>query len=222
VHQYKQQAPHLKPIPGLLELPLDEPVAADRCMPLDLKAVAVTDPFVAPFGVPNPGADLLFTGMPVGRVGVDGVLFDIIDPKKNNGRGLVVLHSPKAPRNVPFPKEVRIPVGRQGRRLFFLGNVHGWSSHDPGTGSWNAVAEYVIHYADGQQQLVPLITGRTIDEWAAPPVATDIRPVLHGKRWHLNLLAVKLRPMEIDQIVFRDLGTPSAPVLVAVTLEKEG
>ena len=131
-----------------------------------------------------------------------------------------MLQSPKAPKNVKFPEQVEIPVKQQGRRMFFLGNVHGWSSHDPGTGPWGAVAEYVIHYADGQQQVVPLITGRTVDEWAAAPEATDVQAVLKGTRWHLNLLGVVLRPAAVEKVVFRDLGTPSAPVLVAVTIEK--
>ena len=120
----------------------------------------------------------------------------------------------------PGAGAVTIPVEQQGRRMFFLGNVHGWSSHDPGTGNWGSVAQYVIQYADGQVQIVPLITGRTIDEWAAPPVATDVVSVLSGKRWHLNLLAVELQPKRVEQVVFRDLGTASAPVLLAVTIEK--
>jgi hypothetical protein len=219
VDLYRQQTPRLRPIPGLVELPLSDAVDTERCVTLDLTAAAVTDPFTAPFGVPNPGADLLFTGLPVGRTNVEGVPFEIIDPKQNEGRGIVVLQSPRAPKNVAFPKQVEIPVGRLGRRMFFLGNVHGWSSQDPGTGPWDAVAEYVIHYTDGQQQVVPLVTGRTIDEWAARPEAEDVRAVLRGTRWHLNLLGVTLRSVPVDKVVFRDLGTPSAPLLVAVTLE---
>jgi len=220
VAQYSQQIPHEKPIPNLVELPPEDGVSEEECVPIDLAPMAVTDPFTAPFGVPNPGAELLFTGLPVGRVNIEGVPFTIIDPKANDGRGLIVLHSPHAPANVAFPENVDIPVGRQGRRMYFLGNVHGWSSHDAGTGDWGAVAEYVIHYADGQQQTVPLITGRTIDEWAARPTATEVRSVLAGKRWHLNLLAVTLRPVKIQKVVFRDLGTPAAPLLVAITLEQ--
>ena len=98
--------------------------------------------------------------------------------------------------------------------------MHGWSSQDPGTGGWGAVAEYVIHYADGQTQTVPLITGRTIDEWAARPEADEVLLGPRGKTWHLNVIGAELRPVPIERIVFRDLDTPAAPVLVAVTLEK--
>jgi hypothetical protein len=133
---------------------------------------------------------------------------------------LVVLHSPHAPRNRPWPRQVEIQVNQQGKRLFFLGNVHGWQSGDPGTGPWGAVAEYVIYYGDGQQQVIPLITGRTADEWAMPPEAQEVFPGLKGDPWHLNVLGVALRPVPVQKIVFRDLDTPAAPVLAAVTLEQ--
>ena len=211
--------PQVKPIPGLLSLPLGSPIAPQKCRFLGLATLANTDPFKAPFGVPKPGK-LLFTGMPVGQQTVGGVPFQILDPAKTGGRGLVVLHSPRAPKGIAWPRQVEIPVGQQGKRLFFLGNVHGWNSRDAGTGPWGAVAEYVIRYADGKEQIVPLITGRTIDEWTGSPDAQDVFAGLQGEPWHLNVLGVEVRPVSIDKVIFRDLGTPAAPVLAAVTLEE--
>jgi hypothetical protein len=184
-----------------------------------LRPAANTDPFTAPFGVPKPGK-LLFTGMPVGRQVLGGIPFEIIDPAKNHGRGFVVLHSPHAPQDRAWPTQVEIPVHAQGKRLFFLGNIHGWAPDDPGAGPAGAVAEYVICYADGQKQTVPLITGRTIDEWTASPSASEAFVALRGDPWHLNVLGTTLRPVTVEKIVFRDLGTPAAPVLVGVTVEK--
>jgi len=220
VELYQQKAGPLdKPIPGLVPLPVEPALDSAACQPLDLSGLANTDPFTAPFGVPNPG-QFLFTGLPVGQQTVGGVPFNLIDPAKNNGRGLVVLESPHAPKDRTWPRQVEIPVGRQGKRLFILGNVHGWSSQDAGTGPWGAVAEYVIRYADGQEQIVPLITGRTADDWALPPEAEEVLVGLKGTPWHLNVLGVTLRPVAVEKIVVRDLGTPSAPVLAAVTLEQ--
>ena len=220
VQLYSAQAPALfQPIPGLIEFPLDATPAAQACQSLDLKAVANTDPLSAPFGVPKPGK-FLFTGMPMGRQVLGGVPFEVIDPAKNGGRGLVVLHSPSAPKDRTWPTQVEIPVHAQGKRLFFLGNIHGWAPDDPGAGPWGAVGEYVICYADGQKQTVPLITGRTADEWTAPPSAAEAFVGLRGDPWHLNVLGVTLRPAAVEKILFRDLGTPAAPVLAAVTIEK--
>jgi hypothetical protein len=211
--------PLLKPIPGLVGLPLATPLGAEQCQTLNLTSLANTDPFTAPFGVEKPGR-LLFTGLPTGAQTVAGVPFEIIDPAQNQGRGLVVLHSPQAPADRTWPEQVEIPVGAAGKRVFFLGNVHGWGLDDSGTGPWGAVAEYVIHYTDGQTQTVPLITGRTADDWANPPDAEEVSVGLQGDPWHLHVLGATLRPVPVEKIVFRDLGTPAAPVLAAVTIEK--
>jgi len=220
VKLYTEKAgPLFRPIPDMATLPIEPPIDAGGCRMLDLTAAANTDPLAAPFGVEKPGK-FLFTGLPLGVQTVGGVPFRIIDPAANGGRGFVVLHSPQAPKTRKWPTEVEIPVKEKGKRLFFLGNVHGWASGDPGTGPWGAVAEYVIHYTDGQTQTVPLVTGRTADEWALPPEATEAFVGLRGDPWHLNVLGVSLRPASIEKIVFRDLGTPAAPVLAAVTLEK--
>jgi hypothetical protein len=217
---YQETAgPAAKPIPGLIEFPLTARPNPDRCLTVRTNAVANTNPFTAPFGVPNPGK-FLFTGLKTGDQTVQGIPFRIVDPAENDGRSFVVLHSPRGPANFEWPTEVKIEVCNQGTRLFFLGNVHGWSSHDPGTGSWGAVAEYEIVYADGEKQVVPLVTGRTIDEWAAAPEADEVQVGLRGEPWHLNILGVELREVEVKEIIFRDLGTQAAPVLVAITLEK--
>jgi len=219
--EYQAAAPPRFPpeIPHLLALPVIPPPEADRCEPLDLRPIANTDPFTAPFGVP-PLGKYLFTGLPVGRVTAAGVPFEIVDPAANEGRGLVVLHSPQAATASTFPKEVEIPVEGTARRVFFLGNVAGWTSRDPGAGPWSAIAEYKIVYTDGTEQVIPLILGRTADDWAGPPTAEDTIPVLRGTPWHLNLLVVKTHPKPLKKIVFRDLGTSSAPLLAAITVER--
>jgi hypothetical protein len=211
--------PRQKPIPGLVPLPLPAASSGTQWQMLDLAPVANTDPFAAPFGVPNPGV-YLFTGMKTGEQSVAGVPFRLIDPAANQGRGLVVLHSPRAPQDRAWPKEVEVPVGQAGKRLFFLGNVHGWSVNDPGVGEWGAVAEYVVCYSDGQTQTVPLITGRTCDDWASPPSADEALVGLKGTPWHLNVLGVELRPEPIEKLVFRSLGAEAAALLAAVTVER--
>jgi hypothetical protein len=208
------------PIHGLVELPLANALPLDRCVMLDLSPLANTNPFTAPFGVANPGR-FRFTDMPVGRVTVGGVAFQIIDPADNDGRGLIVLHSPKAPPGHAGPHEVQVSVGRAARRVFFLGNVHGWGAFGAPDGGWQTVARYEIHYADGTTQVLPLIVDRTTDDWTAPrQAAAEAYRGLVGNPWHLNVLGVTVRPVQIDRIVFRDLDTPAAPVLVAITLEQ--
>ena len=152
----------------------------------------------------------------------EGAAADVVGGKDlpfgHPARGLVVLQGANA--CAAFPTRVEIPVGAQGTRLFLLGNVHGWSPDDEGADDSGALAEYVIHYADGQTQTVPLISHRTTDDWVSPPDATETCLGLKSAPWHLNVLGVTLRPAPIEKITFRDLGTPASPVLVAVTLEQ--
>jgi hypothetical protein len=222
VERYHANAPLLwRPIPGLVALPPSRALDVNQCRLMDLEPVANTDPFTAPFGVADP--EKVFTGMPTGVQTVGGVPFEIIDPAGNDGRGTVVLHSPQAPSNRNWPQEVEIPVGETGKGLYFLGNVHGWGlGGGEGVGEWGAVAEYVIHYADGHVQTVPLIAERTADDWTARrQLAAEAFRGLSGQRWHLNVLGVQVRQIRIEKIVFRDLGTRAAPLLVAVTLERK-
>ncbi len=208
--------PPARPIPGLVTLPLDRPLPPAACKALDLSAAASTDPFDAPFGVSRPGK-YLFTGLKVGHQIVGGVPFEVLDPARNAGKAIAVLEGRDA--SARFPREAIIPAGAKGKRAFFLGNVHGWSPDDEGAGPWGAVAEYAIRYADGTEQIVPLIAGRTTDDWASPPEAVEAFAGLRGDPWHLSVLGVELRPVPVDRIIFRDLGTPAAPVLAAVTME---
>jgi hypothetical protein len=220
VQLYLETAPPLPaPVRDLVDLPLEQSLTAEKCDLLDLSSLANTDPLKAPFGVPNAG-ELVFAGMPLGRQNVGGVPFRITDPSTNNGKGLIVLASQKAPTDRSWPTEVDIPVHGQGKRVYFLGGVTGWGTDDPGTGASGAVAAYEIQYADGTIQTVPLTGGTTCDDWCSPPSASAVFCGLKGKPWHFNVLGVALRPIELRKIVFRDLGTPSAPVLVAVTIER--
>ncbi len=220
VSRYLQNAPPREGprIEGWLALPVLPPLKAEQCRFLDLRPVANTDPFTAPFAVPNPGK-FIFGELKTGQQVVAGVPFEIIDPRANQGRGLVVLHSPNAPTQAALPQQVEIPVGFRGQRIYFLGHVVGWSAEDRGAGPLGAVAESVIVYEDGSRQIVPWILGESADDWAASPDAQQVWVGLRGNPWHLNVLGVKLRPVVIRKLVFRDLDTVSAPLLAAVTIE---
>ncbi len=203
-----------KPIPGLQA---QSPAGIDEtsCLKLDLSPFANTDPMKAPFNVPNAAT---FKGLPLGDRKVAGIPFHIIDPAKNGGKGFVVLNGSNS--SAEFPRLITVPVGSRGRYLCILGNVTGWSPGDPGIGKWGAVCEYEIHYRDGSIQRIPLISGRTADDWLQSPGATDVTVGLQGDPWHLNLLVAQLRPDLIDRVVVRDLGTPASPVVAAMTVIK--
>jgi hypothetical protein len=202
---------------AVLGWPLEVPVDASRCVPLDLRPAANVDPFTAPFGTLNPGK-YLFTGLSTGRVEAQGVPLEVIDPATNEQRAFVVLQGSQTSSD--FPRSVEIPVNLQGTRAFFLGQVTGWSPGDPGDPKTGAIGEYVLEYADGKRQTVPLVSQATVDDWAMAPTASLTQLGLQGDPWHLSVLAVRLRAEKLTQIVFKDNGTPAAPLLAAITIEQ--
>jgi hypothetical protein len=210
-----EQATRMGPIPGLVQPETLGPIDEAACVKIDLRRFANTDPLSAPFNVPNPGV-YRFTGLPLGHQNVLGVPFDIIDPAHNEGTGLIVLNG--AHTCADFPRQIEVSVGAAGRFLCVLGNVTGWEPDDPGAGELGAVGEYEIRYTDGSVQTMPLISGRTVDDWAQPPCAVGATCVLRAGLWHLNFLAIKLQPKPVESVVVRDLGTPASPVVVALTL----
>ena len=131
--------------------------------------------------MPRPGK-LLFTGLPLGDRTVADIPFHIIDPAKNEGRSFVVLHSPRSAGEDRLaeggedsggrPRQAAVPAGQRARLV--LGRPR-----DRAAGAQSR--QYDICYADGQTQTVPLITGRTIDEWTAAPEAEEVCAGAEGR-----------------------------------------
>jgi len=203
-----------RPLPGILPaMPAGIDEAA--CVRLDLSRAATTNPHDGPFRVtPAPA----FSGLPAGDLEVGGIPFRTVDPARNGGKGIVVLDGAQACRGLP--SEAVIPAsGARGRYLAILGGVTGWAPGDPGTGKLGAVAELEVRYAGGGRSSIPFVTGRTADDWLGAPGAADAAAVLRMGHWHLNAIVAALDPAQaVEAIVFRDLGTPAAPVIAAITI----
>ncbi len=60
--------------------------------------------------------------LPAGRQAIHGVPFDIVDERRNEGAGAIVLRAqrPLTQADQPLPLSVVVPVGRQVRAVFFL------------------------------------------------------------------------------------------------------
>ena len=158
----------------------------------------------------------------------------VIDPKDNDGRALLVLENPWL-RARMLPHEAGpIPVGRRVDSLCFL---HATDSDDDCTfGKWNAVvAEYVMIYEDGAQEVFPIVYGYHLREWnyyhgykrAANNHIHGGRQAWRGKT-HLGhdatlFLAewVNPRPEEVVKSLLvrtpSDRATTTRPMLFAVT-----
>jgi len=100
-------------------------------------------------------------GFPTGSQALARAWFTIVDPAQNAGKSLIVLRGAARPG---YADEVKgIPVNAQGRALYFL-HACAWGRPDGGE-----AATYVVHYADGTEQRIPVRVGVEIADWYVDP-----------------------------------------------------
>ncbi|MES2466491.1 MAG: protein kinase [Verrucomicrobiota bacterium] len=159
-----------------------------------------------------------FAALPQGRQTLGGVAFDV--------RAIVQLGSLKIRGDNPlFPLAVKgIPVDQAGRRLHFLHATR-----------WNVtegyrIGSYVIHYADGRQEEIPMDYGKDVREWHAredtertltrgTEVWTAPGDTASTYRLFKSTWENPLPDTAITTIDFISSGSDCAPFLIALTVE---
>ena len=127
-----------------------------------------------------------------------------------------------------FPQAVEgIKVNYKGRKLHFL---HGtaWGAEEG-----EKIGEYVLHYANGQTQSIPIVYQRNVTDWwiqDGNPIPTDADIAWTGENEASHKLGYTIQlykytannPFpneEITTIDFVSAMTASAPFLIALTIE---
>jgi thiol-disulfide isomerase/thioredoxin len=165
----------------------------------------------------NEGNDL--AKLPSGVQTLEGVPFDIRGVVQLNGGGMVDMQGKNYPRRVKG-----IKIGRKCERLHFL-HAAGWAVDD-GT----LVGKYVLRYADGSRQALPIIYGEDIRDWW---VGTDkvvelkhAKVAWQGQTSNGSEVRVYTRTWEnpnpdreVASIDFISSMTRCAPFLLAITTE---
>jgi len=165
--------------------------AGGRLRPVDLRAACNTGfhdetKGDGKGGWTDQGADDL-RSLPLGRIVLRGVPFDVIDPEANAGRSCIVLRGELTPHR---PPSATIRLGRTCRTLYFLhacaaapeekgdrllfragapipvARTSGKSSLSPFSGT--LVGRYELVYEDGSVAKLPLTAGRQIGDWRSP------------------------------------------------------
>lgn len=162
--------------------------------------------------------------LPRGIQKLAGIEFDV--------RGLIQVGSKGAGNSRgPYPEAANgIKVGLRCRRLHFL---HGAGFVDR---EGQQIGSYVIHYADGQTNNVPIVYGEDVRDWWAYPQLSKktkrARVAWIGRnqaiKAHFLLLLQLFRlPWEnprpevvIESIDFRACEADSIPFLIAITAEQ--
>jgi hypothetical protein len=124
-----------------------------------------------------------------------------------------------------YPEQINgIKVGKVCRQLHFL-QAAGWHSED-GT----RLGSYVVHYADGQEQIIPIVYGEDVRDWnSSSDRATEVThgqvvwSAINNAGLHVRLFKTTwVNPMPEKEIVSLDYTSAmadSAPFLIAITAE---
>ena len=179
--------------------------------PIDIGSACNRSYLNGPFGFEPFHIDRNFAGLQSGTREVYNIPFTIVDDKVSAGKS-VVMAGPGTSLT-----SIDIPIGRKADCLFFLGQCCGWAA--------DGSASYVIHYADGSRQVVPLRVGLEINEYWGGSVRYS-PDALRGKcadgnDWLLRVFAVPIdQPdKEIKSVELAKTGNLS-PLLFAVTAGK--
>ena len=188
-----------------LEIPVRDPHVPARLVDLsayftdslDRDSVDRLIPFVAKF-----------PGLPRGRQKLPGapeVEFDL--------RGIIQLNYEADRPGIPH--EVQgISVRQKCRRLQFLHGTYRWNGQDELDGA--VVAIYVIHYAEGQREEIPIYSGNDLQRSRGATVAWEQEgsKQLFTKSWKNPHPEIEIQTMD-----FISKMTQCAPFLVAITAE---
>ena len=158
-----------------------------------------------------------FRHMPVGKQTLCGVPFRIIDPAQNGGKSCIVL---RGHGRDYFPESAKVRVGRRGAVIVFLHTL-AWGDKGP-------VAHYLVHYADGKTEDVPIRAGKEILGWWGASETDEVKIAVQSQNLSSRLVCLHAwawqnpRPeTAIESIELRSTNSGGVPIIVAATLLDE-
>ena len=150
-----------------------------------------------------------------GRQTVRSVLFDVAAPGSNSGRSCIVL---KGKGRKDVAASATFPVNLTCDTLYFL-HACAWAGR-----KGNRVAEYVIRYADGATEKVPVRNGHEITDWWAPSDCDNCALGWQGRNAESGDIGLVIFPWQnsrpeaaIAAVTAQTTGRGSNLMLVALT-----
>jgi hypothetical protein len=168
------------------------------------------------------GADYDLRALPVGRQRFEGVLLEILDPRRHRGKSIVMLHGERDIA-AAMPQRVAIPWRGQAGCLIFL-----HAALDRAISFDEVVGRYTITLEGGSRYAVDLRYGRNISSWLWD-AETGIASIEQDVAWsgvtragndvHLQMLrwANPTPQTPLESIELSSAGGRASPVVFAIT-----
>jgi beta-galactosidase len=177
-----------------------------------------------------------FNGLQTGNQRFAGVLYNIYDFPTSPVPTAIMLGGNGVPNNLP--EEVKgVPVNTKADALFFLHTARMDNRRNDNELKENKkfeMARYVVNYADGQQEIVPVYAEIDIDDyrqkepraipgaqiaWTKPWEGTEFTAVAYSKQWNNPRPNVEIKSIDMQYGPDRR-GVPVLLALTAATAAK--
>jgi hypothetical protein len=147
-----------------------------------------------------------------------GVPFLFVDPLRANARNIVLLNGPRGTLPPTMPKSVRLPCGYVGKAIHLLSGVSGWGYPAHQEKSVSLIVR--LHYDEGATEDHPLRNGIHFADYIRRVDVPESEFAFALRGQQIRYLAVQpKRPEAIKTIEFIKGDDPTAPMILAVTVE---
>lgn len=149
-----------------------------------------------------------------------GVPFLLTDPQGKSTPNLVLLHGPLGSLPPGMPKSVALPCNTRAEKIHLLSGVSGWGFPYSQDKSVSMIVR--LHYDDGQVEDHPLINGVHFADYIrrVDVPKSQFAYLLRGQQIR-HLLVEPKRDATIEEIAFVKGPDQSAPMIMAVTVERK-
>ena len=176
---------------------------------------------------------LTLKDLPTGRQVMAGVPYEIYEFRTSPVPTILMLGGPRVPGNLK--EEIRgVPIGRKADALFFLQAARLDRRMNPREIKERKrfeMARYVVTYADGKTEEIPLIAELDLDDyrqkepkaipgaqiaWMRPYDGTDLSAVLYSKQWTNPRPDVEIKTLDL----LYGPDRRGVPALIALTVAR--
>lgn len=188
-----------------------------RFLPLDLSKAATISSALGMFNDKQNGVERLILEDWSPRT-VQGVPFSLIDPRGGQTPNVILLQGSLGAVCRTMPRRAELPCRGPVGAIHLLSGVSGWGY--PATGERTVSLVVRLHYADGQTEDHELTNGEHFADYIrrVDVPGSQLAFMLRGQQ--MRYLAVRpRRTAPLDRLEFVKGPDPTAPVIMAVTLE---
>jgi putative heme-binding domain-containing protein len=149
---------------------------------------------------------------------LEGVPFQLVDPQGDKVPNCVLLYSANGRITQKMPRSVTLPCNAPAKAVHILGGVAGWGFPYSEKGSVSMIVR--LNYADGKSEDHELKNGEEVADYIRRVDVPNSKFAYQLRGQQLRYLTViPERPEPIKEIELVKGPDPTAPVVMAITLE---